>query len=79
MKKLIRKWIQKIVVEIGIQIQKHNNTIARLSLPEFANDPENVLIELPRRIINAKPTSIPGMNGIVINRTYSRVEPKTMN
>jgi len=50
--KLIRRLNRKMAIKFGLQIQKHAKAISRASLPKFANTPENLLIELPRRIIN---------------------------
>jgi acetyltransferase-like isoleucine patch superfamily enzyme len=50
-KRLIRKLIRKTVIRLGVELQKCNSQIAQASLPKFANDPENLVIELPRRII----------------------------
>ena len=52
MKRLINKLIRKIAIEFGVQIQKYNSEIAKASLPKFRNNPKNVFIELPRRIIH---------------------------
>lgn len=52
MKTLINKLIRKIAIELGVKIQKYNSEIAKASLPEFGNNPKNIFIELPRRIIH---------------------------
>lgn len=51
-KKLIKRLVRKIVIKLGMQLQQYNSQIAKLSLPQFANDPKNLMIELPRRIIH---------------------------
>jgi len=51
-KNLANRLIRKIVIKLGVQLQKYNSEIAKLSLPQFANDPKNLMIELPRRIIH---------------------------
>jgi len=58
MKRLIQRKISNFAIKIGIQIQRYHHAIARESLPKFANDPENLLIELPRRIITPDRISI---------------------
>jgi len=49
---LFKQIIKKAAILLGIQIQKLNSVIAKKSLPKFGNNPKNLHIELPRRIIN---------------------------
>lgn len=46
-----KKLIRKAIIRLGIALQKYNNQIAKGSLPRFGNEPKNLSIELPRRII----------------------------
>jgi acetyltransferase-like isoleucine patch superfamily enzyme len=52
MKSFVRILIRRIVIKLGVLIQKYNNEIGKGSLPKFGNNPKNLTIELPRRIIN---------------------------
>jgi len=52
MKSFVRTLIRRIVIKLGVLIQKHNNEIGQRSLPKFGNNPKSLTIELPRRIIN---------------------------
>ena len=49
---LFKKITRKLFVRLGIEIQKVGNSIAQATLPKFGNSPRNVVIELPRTIIN---------------------------
>lgn len=51
---LFKQITKKAAILLGIQIQKLNSVIAKKTLPEFGNNPKNLRIELPRRIINPK-------------------------
>lgn len=52
LKRFVKHKMQNAIVRLGVQLQKYNSRIARLSLPKFANEPEDLVIELPRRIIH---------------------------
>jgi len=51
-KVLFKKIARKLFVRLGIEIQKVGNSIAQATLPKFGNSPRNIVIELPRTIIN---------------------------
>ena len=48
----IKRIFRKLITKLGVLIYRESATIARITLPEFANNPDNVKIALPRRIIN---------------------------
>jgi acetyltransferase-like isoleucine patch superfamily enzyme len=43
---------KKIAIKLGILLQDVNEIIAHKTLPHFANNPEKLRIDLPRRIMN---------------------------
>jgi acetyltransferase-like isoleucine patch superfamily enzyme len=45
---------QKLLLRLGKLIRKAENEVAKSGLPKFGNKPINVVIELPRRIINPR-------------------------
>jgi len=47
-------YFRKLLRKLNIVISKLNNSIECETLPEFGNNPKNVRIELPRKIINPK-------------------------
>lgn len=49
---ILEKIARKLIIKLGVEIQKVQNSVAQASLPEFGNNPNNLRIELPRRIIN---------------------------
>ena len=49
---ILEKIARKLIIKLGVQIQKVHNSVAQASLPEFGNNPNNLRIDLPRRIIN---------------------------
>lgn len=51
-KKIYLKIIRKIIIKLGILLESAKGNIARATLPKFGNTPLNLVIELPRRIIN---------------------------
>ena len=51
-RKLIRKLIRKFGVKLGILIHEVNHIVAYKTLPKFGNNPANLKINLPRKIIN---------------------------
>jgi acetyltransferase-like isoleucine patch superfamily enzyme len=53
-KTLVNKLVRKLAAELGILIQQANTHIAYKTLPTFGNHPQNIRIDLPRRIINAQ-------------------------
>ncbi len=50
--KLIESTFRKIGILIACHSQKHQAVVARKLLPRFANNPQNVNIDLPRNIVN---------------------------
>jgi acetyltransferase-like isoleucine patch superfamily enzyme len=53
-KTLTNKLLRKLATELGILIQQANTSIAYKTLPQFGNQPRNIRIDLPRRIINSQ-------------------------
>ena len=52
--RFIRKIERKIIFFLGVKIHEMGSRIENATLPKFANDPENLTISLPRRIINSE-------------------------
>lgn len=50
--RLIRRLIRHFGVKLGILIHAVNHIVAYETLPKFGNNPTNLRIDLPRRIIN---------------------------
>lgn len=50
--RLIRRLIRHFGVKLGILIHEVNHIVAYETLPKFGNNPTNLRIDLPRRIIN---------------------------
>ena len=51
---IFSKLIDKIIIKFAIKIYQVNERVSQLTLPEFANKPSNIRIDLPRRIINPR-------------------------
>lgn len=51
-KMFLKKLIRKFVIKLGILTYNVNDNIGKATLPKFGNNPKNLVIELPRRIIN---------------------------
>ena len=51
-KNLARRGLRRLVVELGVQLHYAQGAIGERTLPQFANQPERLIIDLPRRIIN---------------------------
>ena len=51
-KKRIHRFINRLTVKAGLLLYEANDQIAVKTLPQFGNDPKNLRIDLPRRIIN---------------------------
>jgi len=49
---VIKRLIKKLAVRLGVLIYEVNHKIADETLPRFGNDPQNVRIDLPRRIVS---------------------------
>lgn len=49
---LFKKIARKLIIKLGIQLQNVNNSVAQATLPKFGNNPNNLRIDLPRRISN---------------------------
>ena len=54
MKRLFHILVKKAALKIGVIIQRNSLEIGRRTLPRFGNNPKNLTIELPRRIINSE-------------------------
>lgn len=52
LQRLLKRISTNILVKLGVRLQALNFRIAQASLPQFANRPKNVVIELPRRFGN---------------------------
>ncbi|MDR4495750.1 MAG: acyltransferase [Nitrospirales bacterium] len=52
LKCLTEQFIQKLAIRWCAYCQKFEEIVAQKTLPRFANQPRNVSIELPRRIVN---------------------------
>lgn len=48
----VHRFINSLIVKVGLRLFRINDRIAFETLPQFANDPKNLSIDLPRRIIN---------------------------
>lgn len=48
----LKKLIRKFVIKLGILTYSVNADIAKATLPKFGNNPKNIVIALPRKIIN---------------------------
>lgn len=51
---LFRELTRRFAIKLGILIHKVNHRIAHETLPKFGNTPQNVRIDLPRRIVNSE-------------------------
>lgn len=51
-RKILRKAKRKLILKLALEIHKVNEYVAKETLPKFGNSPENLKIDLPRRIIN---------------------------
>ena len=49
---ILGKIRKRIVLQLGKELHRLNKSIAHVTLPNFGNEPQNVKIDLPRRIIN---------------------------
>lgn len=49
---MARKLIRKLATKIGVLLYEVRGNIARETLPVFGNNPKNLRIDLPRRILN---------------------------
>jgi acetyltransferase-like isoleucine patch superfamily enzyme len=52
--RITRRISSELATSLGVWIRRVDGTIARRTLPQFANNPKNLTIELPRRISNPK-------------------------
>ena len=50
--RLIRRLIKHFGIKLGVLIHEVNHIVAYKTLPKFGNNPKNLRIDLPRRIIN---------------------------
>lgn len=53
-RKILRKISRKLLISLGALLHEVNGGIAQATLPQFGNNPKNLTIELPRRIMNAE-------------------------
>ena len=53
-RRLMGRLVNRLATDLGVLIYQQNLTIAQKTLPEFGNEPNDLVIELPRRIVNAK-------------------------
>ena len=51
-RKRIHGFINRLIVKVGSLLYEANDKIAVATLPQFGNNPKNLRIDLPRRIIN---------------------------
>jgi len=58
LKDLARRGLRRVVVELGVQLHYAQGAIGERTLPKFANRPERLIIDLPRRIINPERITI---------------------
>jgi acetyltransferase-like isoleucine patch superfamily enzyme len=49
---MLERFVSAIVVGLGVRLERASSRIAQKTMPAFANDPEDLTIELPRRIKN---------------------------
>lgn len=52
MSRFVEKLTNRVILKLGVLIHQANRRIAQETLPEFGNQPKNLKIELPRRIVN---------------------------
>ena len=50
--KSVNKLFNRLIVKLGLFLYEANDMIAVKTLPQFGNDPKNLRINFPRRIIN---------------------------
>ena len=50
--KCAKKLLYRLTVKLGLFLYEANDTIAFKTLPQFGNNPKNLRIDFPRRIIN---------------------------
>jgi acetyltransferase-like isoleucine patch superfamily enzyme len=51
-KNRFKKLTNRLIIKLGVRLQTLNFKISQASLPQFANKPKNLVIELPRRLVN---------------------------
>ena len=51
-KELFGKFTRSLIIKLGVLLHEANHKIAYKTLPKFGNNPTNLRIDLPRRIIN---------------------------
>ena len=54
LQRLIKRISTKVLIKLGVRLQALNFQISEASLPQFANNPKNLVVELPRRLANTK-------------------------
>jgi acetyltransferase-like isoleucine patch superfamily enzyme len=58
LKDLARRGLRRLVTELAIRMVDAQAAVAERTMPEFANRPEHLTIDLPRRIINPERISL---------------------
>lgn len=54
LQRLIKRISTQVLIKLGVRLQALNLQISKASLPQFANNPKNLVVELPRRLGNTK-------------------------
>ena len=49
---MLRRFRNRLVVKLGVLLERFEQTIARDTLPSFANKPQGLVIDRPRRIVH---------------------------
>jgi len=52
-KEFTRRGLRRLKIELALRMHDANEAVAGRTLPRFANHPDNLKIDLPRRILNA--------------------------
>jgi acetyltransferase-like isoleucine patch superfamily enzyme len=58
LKDLARRGLRRLVTELAVRMVDVQGAVAERTMPEFANRPEHLTIDLPRRIINPERISL---------------------
>jgi len=51
-KMIFRRISKRFYIKLAIELQKVSNHVSQATLPKFGNNPQNIIIELPRKIFN---------------------------
>ena len=52
--KTIKRLIRRPIIKLGVLLAEFEPSIAKATLPQFSNKPNNLVIDKPRRIINSE-------------------------